>query len=330
MKDYVQEVIDTFASSKYSKEMGDEVYRWLLNGEHSEEKETALQNLWSKTEGKLDAAALASLRTVYAKIETGKTPRKHSRFSFRRYVAAASVALLLVVSTTYWLTRVSLKSDNGVLVEQYIPDGEMRQVILPDSSRVFVNSGTVLFYPTAFKGDTRTVYLVGEAVFDVKKDSSKPFIVRSAGTAVTALGTKFNVSAYPEETEVVATLIQGKVRVDCGETGNSYVLHPGQQVVYNRETYGSVVKDADLEEVIAWQRGHTIFRGCTMEEILRTLERRFGVTFQYNSNMFADDKYNFSFAKGTDIAEVLEVIREVSGKFVYRIDGNVCYMKFNK
>ena len=213
------------------------------------------------------------------------------------------------------------------MFEQYIPDGKTHEFELPDGSRVHVNSGTLLLYPDAFKGDTRTVYLIGEADFKVKKNPDKPFIIRSANMSVTALGTEFNVAAYPEDPEIVATLIQGKVKVDYEQSDNSYILSPGQQVVYNRKTAQSKVADANLEDVTAWKRGQIIFRGSTMEEILLTLERRFDITFQYNTNLFTNDEYNFSFSKNTDIGEVMEVIKEVTGKFTYKIDKNICYMK---
>ena len=119
--------------------------------------------------------------------------------------------------------------------------------------------------------------------------------------SVTALGTEFNVAAYPEDPEIVATLIQGKVKVGYEQSDNSYILRPGQQVVYNRKTAQSKIADANLEDVTAWQRGQIIFRGSTMEEILLTLERRFDITFQYNTSLFTDDEYNFSFNKNTDI-----------------------------
>ncbi|MBQ8501602.1 MAG: DUF4974 domain-containing protein [Bacteroides sp.] len=330
MKDYVQKLINEFTSSKYSEEVSNEMYQWLLNEEHSDEKEMALQSLWSQCYTKFDVTTWDSLREIYGKIEHDKEPRKIPHRLFRKYMVAASVLLLLSVTFTYFFTGFSLRPEAVSMVERYVPDGKIQEIALPDSSRVMVNSGTLLLYPKAFEGDVRVVYLVGEADFHVKEDPDKPFIVRSAGTSVTALGTEFNVSAYPEEANIVATLIHGRVKVDCEQTGASYLLTPGQQVIYDRETFSSVVKEADLNNVTAWQRGHIVFRGCTMGEIFRVLERRFDVTFQYNTNNFMDDKYNFGFTNDTSIEEIMEVICEVNGKFTYRMDGNVYYIKFYK
>lgn len=306
--------------------MTKEVHQWLVDEEHADEKDTALNTLWKETEGKVDAGTWTSLENVYHKVGVSADTKKQYRLFPWKYAAAVAM-FVITVSGTFLLTKNAFEEKTVAMIEQYIPDGKTHEFELPDGSRVHVNSGTLLLYPDAFKGDTRTVYLIGEADFKVKKNPDKPFIVRSANMSVTALGTEFNVAAYPEDPEIVATLIQGKVKVDYEQSDNSYILSPGQQVVYNRKTAQSKVADANLEDVTAWKRGQIIFRGSTMEEILLTLERRFDITFQYNTNLFTNDEYNFSFSKNTDIGEVMEVIKEVTGKFTYKIDKNICYMK---
>lgn len=326
MKNYIQKIINVFTASEHSENVTKEVHQWLLDEEHADEKDTALNTLWKETEGKVDAGTWTSLENVYGKIGVSIDTKKQYRLFPWKYVAAVAM-FVVTVSGTFWLTKNTVGEKTVAMIEQYIPDGKTQEIELPDGSRVHVNSGTFLLYPDAFKGDTRTVYLIGEADFKVKKNPDKPFIVRSANMSVTALGTEFNVAAYPEDSEIVATLIQGKVRINYDQSDNSYILRPGQQVVYNRKTAQSKIADANLEDVTAWQRGQIIFRGSTMEEILQTLGRRFDITFQYNTNLFTNDKYNFSFSKNTDIAEVMEVMKEVTGKFSYKIDGNICYMK---
>ena len=285
-----------------------------------------MNTLWKETEGKVDAGTWTSLENVYHKVGVSADTKKQYRLFPWKYAAAVAM-FVITVSGTFLLTKNAFEEKTVAMIEQYIPDGKTHEFELPDGRRVHVNSGPLLLYPDAFKGDTRTVYLIGEADFKVKKNPDKPFIVRSANMSVTALGTEFNVAAYPEDPEIVATLIQGKVKVDYEQSDNSYILSPGQQVVYNRKTAQSKVADANLEDVTAWKRGQIIFRGSTMEEILLTLERRFDITFQYNTNLFTNDEYNFSFSKNTDIGEVMEVIKEVTGKFTYKIDKNICYMK---
>ncbi|WP_373840624.1 FecR family protein, partial [Bacteroides heparinolyticus] len=179
-------------------------------------------------------------------------------------------------------------------------------------------------------GKTRTVYLVGEANFKVKKNSVQPFVVKSGTMAVTALGTEFNVFAYPESDKMIATLIHGKIKVDCDNGVESYILNPAQQVVYHSKMKQGRLLEADLEDVTAWQKGLVVFRGFTIKEILATLERRYAVTFQYNASAFNEDKYNFRFHEKSDIADIMAIIQEVVGGFTYEMEGDTCYIKNNR
>ncbi|WP_071144911.1 FecR family protein [Bacteroides ihuae] len=327
MKDYISKIIRIFTDFDQKPEITKEVHQWLLDSEHADEKETALKSLWERTEQMPDASTWDSLAAVYKKMEIDK------KTSFRylrlwRYAAAAVILLAVSVSGTFFLTK--NRYSEVAMVQQFTPDGNMKTVELPDGSFVQTNSGTLLLYPKAFKGDTRTVYLIGEANFKVKKNPDKPFIVKSTTMSVTALGTEFNVAAYPESNEIVATLIHGKVFVDCGEGKRNYILSPGQEVTFSRNTGMSFMKNANLADVTAWQKGEFVFRGVTIKGILSTLERRFNMTIQCNVSFFNNDKYNFRFRKNADITEILEVMKEVVGGFKYKIDGNVCYLKSAK
>lgn len=326
MKDYIRKIINVFTATEHSEKVTKEVHQWLMDEEYADEKEAAVHELWDETEGKVDTGTWESLAKVYNKVGVDAGKGKHRRLLPWRY-AAAVVLLVVSISSTFWLTKQLMTQEAVAMIEEYTPDGETQLIVLPDGSRVHVNSGTLLLYPDAFNSDTRTVYLIGEANFKVQKDPAKPFIVRSANMSVTALGTEFNVSAYPEDGDIVATLIQGKVKVAYNHQVNGTILNPGQQIVYNRKTSQSKLLKANLEDVTAWQRGQIVFRGNTMEEILSILERRFDITFQCSTTFFTQDKYNFSFGKDADVKEVMEVMKEVTGKFAYKIDGKICYIK---
>lgn len=326
MKDYIQRLISAFTASEHSEEVTKEVHQWLLKDEHANEKEQALNTLWKETEGKVDAGTWTSLEKVYDKIGVGQQVAK-PRYRMRvwQYAAAVVVVLAVAISGTFYYTKD--RYSEIAMVEKFTPAGNMNIIELPDGSKVQTNSGTILLYPEVFKGDTRTVYLIGEANFKVKKNPEQPFIVKSTTMSVTALGTEFNVMAYPENEEIIATLIHGKIKVDCNSGKESYILNPGQQVTYLRTTSKSLLADANLDDVTAWQKGLFVFRGATMKEILSTLERRYAKTFQYNSNLFNEDKFNFRFRENSSIDEILNVMEEVVGGFDYKIEGDICYIK---
>lgn len=331
MANYIHRLIALFTASKHSEELVKEFQRWLVSDEKANEKEVAIRQIWDETEAEADDTTLQSLNNVYKKIfnEGYKGLKQHSRVhtvkAWWRMVAAAIVIALISVATTLHFSQGTEKE--VAMIEISTSPDEMRTIVLPDSSVVQLNYGSLLLYPERFIGNNRTVHLIGEANFKVAKNPEKPFIVKSNKMAVTALGTEFDVSAYPESYTIISTLIQGKIRVDCaGE--ESYTLKPGQQVTYRKDTGQSQLSDVDIEEATSWQRGVNVFRGKTIVEILDALEHRFNINFQYDTNEINGDKYNFTFHQNSTLDEVLEVMKEVAQDFDYEVKNGECYINF--
>ena len=325
MRSYIQRIIETVSSYTPQKQTLNEVHRWLIDGEHAEEKNKALEDLWNKTEGQTDAKVWDALSSVYAKVENNGRPKPVFNRMRLGYIAAAITLLAISIGSTYIITKDQFSSEK--MIENLTEAGKMKTITLPDGSIVQTNSGTILFYPAAFNGETRTIHLIGEANFKVKKDHKKPFIIRSGAVSVTAIGTEFNVAAYPDNNEIITTLIHGKVLVGSDNDPSSYILVPGQQVIYTRSNGKSKLKNADLEDVCAWQKGMFVFRGMSMPAILSSLEKRFGITIQHNRNLFNDDKYNFRFRENSDLNEIMDIMKEVVGGFSYRLEGDTCYIR---
>lgn len=325
MKDYIKKIIRIFTSSSQNEENIREVHQWLVEPEHAGEKEAALHEIWIETEGCPELDIRKSLSAVYRKAGVIEPRRKRGYlWGITRYAAAITL-LLMSVSATYFLTKD--RYSEVAMVENYTRAGEMLYIDLPDGSKVQTNSGTLLLYPEKFTGDTRTVFLLGEANFKVKPDPEKPFIVRSSTMSVTALGTEFNVAAYSEKEDIVATLLEGKVRVVCGLEGKDYILSPGQQVSFKKNTGESCLADAVVEDVTAWQKGILVFRSVTVKDMMMTLQRKYNIVIRYDEYRFNNDKYNFRFSEKATIQEVFAVMKEVIGGFDYVMEGNDCIIK---
>lgn len=332
MKDYFNKIIEEFTSLPQDEEVTGKVHAWLSDKENEDRKNEALYAFWNTQNVEFSRQEIdKSLSKVYGKIGQEKEQRREGRarkilVSSLKY--AAAVVLLAVTAVTSWyLTREEYS--NIAMIEDYTATGERKTVILPDGTQVQVNSSTVLIYPERFTGDSRTVFLQGEAMFDVVKNDRQPFTVRSGAVAVTALGTEFNVSAYSEEENVKATLLEGKVRVECGgENGNTYILAPGEQVLYSKGSGISSKNTVETDDVMAWTDGIMVFRGATIEDVLKTLHRKFGVSFDVDCmNADHSDKYNFRFRETASLEEIMEIIRKVSGNIEYEISGNICKVK---
>lgn len=329
MSSYIKRLVRLFAERQHTDEVRNDFHLWLADDSFRDEKDEAMTDLWMETSAQPGEDTFKSLSKLNGRL--GNKSRRPSLPAVRTRVfryAACLIFFICSVGATFYLTK--REYSETAMLENYSENGHINVFELPDGSVVKTNSQTHLFYPESFKGETRTVYLIGEADFKVKKDSKHPFIVKSGPMQVTALGTEFNVCAYPQNENLVATLLSGKVLVECAGDNSSYILHPGQGIVYSRTSGTSQLVDSDLDDVTAWQKGLYTFRGKSLEEILLTLERYYPVKFVYNESLLGQDRFNFRFRRDSELDDVLSVISEVVGNFSYSIEDDVCYLRAKK
>ena len=381
MKNYICDVIDRYIKHDYPEEVNQDFRTWLTDEERADEKEHELNKLWEATEAVTTPGYRDSLERMHELTGIGSRRRIYS-LRTRLVVWRVAAALLITVSSiSIYLALQNRQAPD--LLQAYIPTAETRNITLPDGTQVLINSQSTLLYPQQFTGDTRCVYLVGEANFKVKPDKKHPFIVKSDDFQVTALGTEFNVSAYPEnqeistallsgsvlvewgnltqrtvlqpdeqfpfivkssdfqvtalgtefnvtaypdEDEVTATLISGKVLVEYNGQKNQEVLNPNEQLAYNKRTRSGNVVRPDMQDITAWQRGEIVFRSMTLEEIFTRLERKYPYTFVYSFRSLKGDRFNLTFGQNASIEEIMDIVARVTGNLNYQIVGDKCYV----
>jgi ferric-dicitrate binding protein FerR (iron transport regulator) len=153
------------------------------------------------------------------------------------------------------------------------------QLVLADGSHVWLNVASSITYPTSFTGAARNVQLKGEGYFEIAHDAAHPFTVETAGMKVQVLGTQFNIMAYDDEAGVQTTLAQGSVKVSRGNS--SAVIKPGEQAVPNGSHEGFTVRNANLEEVLAWKNGYFFFQDADLPVLLRQFARWYNIDINY-------------------------------------------------
>ncbi len=220
------------------------VTSWRLSGTVDKGSEHDLDEYWDRLE---------------AGINTGQsfTDSKRDRriLVYRILGVAASVAIVFLLGgyAGYLLTDSDKTVTSSHMCEVTTPNGTRSELLLPDGSRVWLNAGSTLVYPGEFKGDTREVELVGEAFFQVKTNKEKPFVVKSSGLQIKALGTTFNVKAYPGDKELAATLVEGRIVIEgkSKEKGRfEYTLAPRQSMVFVTDTGTGISEALAREEPI--------------------------------------------------------------------------------
>ncbi|WP_343524774.1 FecR domain-containing protein [Pedobacter sp.] len=189
------------------------------------------------------------------------------------------------------------------------PRGGTYKFTLPDGTAVWLNADTKLSFPYRFKGTKREVQLEGEAYFEVSKDRSRPFIVKTSNQKVEVLGTHFNIKSYRDEAEVKTTLLEGSVVV-TPDFGAGKILSPGQQAVLSDQKLNMV--SADINSVVAWKNGDFFFSGQNIEEAMRTISRWYDVKIEYRAKP-KNIRLEGEVSRDKKLSTILKVLEKTSG-----------------
>ena len=192
------------------------------------------------------------------------------------------------------------------------PRGGQFAVVLPDGSRVWLNADSKLKYPTSFKGDSRTVELIGEGYFEVERDEKRPFRIKSKDQVVTVLGTKFNINSYEDESFMRTTLLEGSVQVEKGQ--QSLILKPGEQA---RVKESIQVAKVNTLHSMAWKNGDFIFRNESIRDIMRQVSRWYDVEIEYQGG---NESLRFGgiVSRAKDLSAVLTML-EKTGQVKFEV-----------
>lgn len=200
-----------------------------------------------------------------------------------------------------------------------IPRGGEYFVTLGDGTKVWLNSETQLKFPVEFCGDTRKVYLTGEAFFKVTPDASRPFIVITEQARVTVLGTSFNVNSYQDNEIMLTTLEEGKVAVEATASGESLRIIPGEQVRIHRDGQMSKTK-VDVTLFTSWKSGRLAFKDIHLDKLLQDLARWYDVNICFQKEKLRNISFTGDLKKYENLNEILEII-ELTSEARFRIEG---------
>ena len=203
------------------------------------------------------------------------------------------------------------------------PRGSQYRLVLPDGSKVWLNTASSLQFPASFHGKERRVLLNGEAYFEITKNAAMPFRVTTAsspespgGMQVEVLGTHFNIMSYADEGTVNTTLLEGSVKVSGGAA--SSLLKPGEQASLNKTAGRISISHADIEETIAWKNGLFRFDGATIETVMKQLARWYDVEVIYKGNV--TKHFRGMISRSVSISQVLKML-ELTSEVHFKIDG---------
>ena len=261
-----------------------------------------------------------------------KTTSRNEFYLFSLKVAAVLVVMFFVsflivdIQPTTGEKQIS-KTEN--YFQRVTQNGQKASFYLPDGSYVNLNAGSSLYYYVCNECNTRELILEGEAFFDVKRDTERPFIVKTTNLSATVLGTSFNVKAYPEESKTEVALVTGKVSV-AGEKTNPTILTPHEMATYAHDRQKTTVGGFDLEKITGWKDKILVFEDVSFDELTETLSRWYGVEFiisdSARSVKFRDRKDYKGKYNNKSLETVLEAIG-FSYDFDYEIKGKKVWIQ---
>lgn len=238
--------------------------------------------------------------------------------------AAAILLLPLLIYSGYVSVRNTLLKKQQIehVVMQTISSrqGMVTQFELADGTKVWLNSGSKLQFPTLFTEDLREVKLSGEAFFEVTKNEKQPFQVKAKDLYIEVLGTSFNVVSYDDEQLSEVVLVEGKVKLSAEKDQVKKVLgtiNPGQRVVYKEENQKVEAEEVTVDKYIAWRDGNLIFRDDKMEEVVKRLSRWFNVEIFINDPEIKSYIYKATF-RNENLLQVLNLLK-ISAPIDFRI-----------
>jgi transmembrane sensor len=292
---------------------------WLNEDESHSQIFSEIQNVYNLTSN-IPPYFYPDKEKAWRKIDrqTRNSSAKVRQLFNRLKYTAAAVILLLVSLTFFWYYQTNTQEVFQHYSEIIAPPGQKTMVVLPDSSLVWLNSGSTLKYNRNFNVKDREVVVTGEAFFDVKRNEAKKFSVRTGILSVQVYGTAFNVKNYEDDQLQEITVSEGRVGIS-DKTRELKQLTPGQQAVLNKSTNKLTFSKADPAVVSSWKDNELKFDNTPFDEVVKYLERWYGVSINIDPSMIGRHHYTFKI-KTESLTEILEKIK-VMTPIAYEING---------
>lgn len=221
-------------------------------------------------------------------------------------------------------TKRIIKTDDVQMNKLIVPNGKRSSLILADGSKVWINSGTELEFPSKFNNDTRDIYVNGEIYIDVHQSAKQPFIVHTATFDVEVFGTSFNVSAYEDDDESSVVLVEGSVQLNS--LGNSVKMRPNEMAKFS--TSGFSKQEIDVSLYTSWIKGVFIFDSTPIAEVLKKVGRYYNISFSEIQNI-PNKKITGKLHLSEDIDDVLSSISILTSS-EYKRENNIIKLINNK
>lgn len=324
MNNLSEEIINKYLTGQCSEEELVEVNTWMKESEENAHQLFRMEEIYHL--GKFDQYAneqriLRAERRLNKKLDEEKRKQRKTALNMQHWMKyAAMIAVILVIGggLGYWLYQ---NGNDQQMMVAVANEGIVKEIILPDGTKVWLNNSATLKYPREFSEKERNVYLDGEAYFEVTKNRHKPFTVQSDAMRVRVLGTTFNFKCDRHCRIAEATLIEGEIEVKGNKEEGQIILAPGQRAELNKNNGRLTVKQVNAKLDAVWHDNLIPFQKADIFTISKALERFYDVKIILSPDMKADKTYSGVLKKKSTIESVLKSLQN-SIPIDYKIVGN--------
>lgn len=324
---HIDELIANYLTEGLDKNALDELKTWIAASAENQQYFIRQREIWFSAVSR-EAASVYDKDKAFEnfrnRVESQKEIQSTSRRGFSlsalwRY--AAVVAIIIAVGCiSYWQGEVNVK-DTFADISVEAPLGSKTKLYLPDGTLVWLNAGSRMTYSQGFGVDNRKVELEGEGYFEVKRNEKIPFFVKTKDLQLQVLGTKFNFRDYPEDHEVVVSLLEGKVGLNnLLREEKEAVLSPDERAVLNKANGLLTVESVTASNASQWTDGYLFFDEELLPDIAKELERSYNIKIHIANDSLKTFRFYGNFVRREqNIQEVLEALASTE-KMQYKIE----------
>ncbi len=313
-----------YIRQELSEQERHKVDMWINSSAENRKLFEQLLNEWENIYDSPEQSVRADKDKIWSGISSHiRTSLPVKSYTRKILIKVAGIAAMLAIIVGVAATVFVKSSIDSAFLSQSVTtietrQGQKMQMTLPDGTKVWLNSGSKLTYAGDFNRSERIVNLEGEAFFNVTKNQSKKFKVRTSGVDIVVKGTSFDVSAYNDDREISVSLLEGKV-VITDKTGKYMTdLNPDELAIISRQNLKYTLFKDDANTYRSWTEDQLIFYNEDIYEVAKKLERWYGINIKL-VNPNEKQKYTFS-VKTESLRELLELFNKLT-PIDYKING---------
>ncbi len=359
-KDFYNNIIVRFLMNEASKEDIGHLENWISMDSDNKKYFEQIRDMWNsiELEKELDSKMIENdLRRILEQTEqkekSNEIGRSNTRVLHYNWILKVAAVFILGFAVSWFVFEGMNSIDNGQVAYNIIetPSGSNTTINLPDGSKIWLNADSRLRYPMKFSKDKREVFLDGEAFFEVAKDKSRQFLVKTSDITVKVFGTRFNVKSYPDENTVETTLVEGSISIINNSTnskvaGKEIKMKANERIVLYKEQENItpneipqrkienlpvrkaklvLSKRIDTDRFTSWKDGQLIIKGEPMIKLAVKLERRYNVKIHFEDEEIKQYKFTGTI-KNETIEQVMEAIK-LASSVDYKIEEREIWIR---